>query len=482
MTSKPLRVALWCAVSSKRQAADDKVSLDDQEAMGRAFAVAIGGQVTHVFRVPGHTRDIVLWSDAESEMDAYRELREALGQFDVLHALDMDRLGRTLALGAQVVALIERSGGEVYIATAPHQLGQPSTAQSYLYAIQGVRAQEDQQLRTIRLVKGMRGRVRRGLIASRMPDGYEVIRDEAGEAVGAKLDGLAPAVLLATDLFLRGESYAGICRELERHGYRPRRGDAWSYSTVADWMANDTYAGLPHYGAAQADGVSDAYPPLWDADTHRAIVRERSRRREANARARRQVGPLLHVVYCGRCGSPMTRKSNPGESQSLRCSRHSRTRDCHPNHILEHTVIDTLKAFLVAFADQDIERYIDEVTPGRDYTAELARLDGEIATTEEKRQRIALAFAAGEMDAAMYRATDDVLVDDLDRLRVARVEIDRERESQPDPRELRAHLYDLRARADSLFDQPPRQVSAALQSIGLRVLVEDRRVTEIQIG
>ena len=32
---KPYRVAIWCAVSSKVQAADDKVSLEAQEQAGR---------------------------------------------------------------------------------------------------------------------------------------------------------------------------------------------------------------------------------------------------------------------------------------------------------------------------------------------------------------------------------------------------------------------------------------------------------------
>lgn len=126
----PLRVGIWCAVSSAPQAADDKISLPDQEASGRQFAEAIGGVVARIYSVPGHTRNIILWSDAEREMDAYRQLRQDLdaGHIDILYAIDIDRLGRTISLGQQVIDLVEKSGGEVYFTANLHIIGLPAQA------------------------------------------------------------------------------------------------------------------------------------------------------------------------------------------------------------------------------------------------------------------------------------------------------------------------------------------------------------------
>jgi hypothetical protein len=39
------RIGIWRAVSSKPQAAGDKVSLESQEEAGREFAAAVGGRV-----------------------------------------------------------------------------------------------------------------------------------------------------------------------------------------------------------------------------------------------------------------------------------------------------------------------------------------------------------------------------------------------------------------------------------------------------
>jgi hypothetical protein len=92
---RPLRVAVWAAVSSPPQADDDKTSLPRHKGRGREFLQALGGQVVAVYSVPGHSREYRLWSDIERGIPAYRELRLAgeCQAFDVLHPADVDRLG-----------------------------------------------------------------------------------------------------------------------------------------------------------------------------------------------------------------------------------------------------------------------------------------------------------------------------------------------------------------------------------------------------
>ena len=53
MPDRVWRVVIWAAVSSKRQAAEDKVSLEDQERQGRAFGEGIeGARHRHVLGTP----------------------------------------------------------------------------------------------------------------------------------------------------------------------------------------------------------------------------------------------------------------------------------------------------------------------------------------------------------------------------------------------------------------------------------------------
>ena len=170
------RILLWCAVSSEGQAADDKESLPDQERMGRAFAESVQGQVVDVLMVPGHSRELVLWSDAEAVMDAYRSLRHhcEVGDFDVLWARSPDRLGRDPALIAQAESLVERRGTnrEVFYADAPHALGHKSTSMRFVSSIRGVSSRLEIEELVRRQRMGMRGRIKRGLPACHWPFGY----------------------------------------------------------------------------------------------------------------------------------------------------------------------------------------------------------------------------------------------------------------------------------------------------------------------
>lgn len=110
MTDRPLRVGLWCAVSSKPQA--ERVSLDDQEQAGRRFTERVGGEVVAVYVVPGHTRDFVFWHEAEDTMPAYRQIREDLAhRREALLALAEDFPTMiALAEPGEIASLLQQAG------------------------------------------------------------------------------------------------------------------------------------------------------------------------------------------------------------------------------------------------------------------------------------------------------------------------------------------------------------------------------------
>lgn len=92
--------------------------------------------------MPGHTRDYWSWYEAEKEMPAYRQVREDLqaGNLDLLHCLDVDRLGRDPALIHQFYSLAERNGCEVYDASMPHVIGKQSMGHRYGMSVKSVSA------------------------------------------------------------------------------------------------------------------------------------------------------------------------------------------------------------------------------------------------------------------------------------------------------------------------------------------------------
>jgi DNA invertase Pin-like site-specific DNA recombinase len=493
-TNKPtnLRIAIWAAVSSKPQAAQDKTSLDDQEQAGRQFATALEGHVVRVYTIPGHTRDLIFWTDAEDTMPAYRQLREdcANHAFDVLWATDPDRLGRDPALSNQVISLVEKSGAEIYLASAPHPIGQTSTGHRYIYAIQTVRAQEDQRTRVRYSAQGLRARVRRGLPANHWPLGYLPTRNAKGETTGATLDpDTAPAVRLATRLFIAGEPYSHIIHALDASPYHPARAPRWNLSTVQRIMHNDTYAGLPAWDGTTPTAPSPHYPALWDPDTHARLIRERARRAHPhNRRAKSTGSPLSGVVFCGRCGYTMTRHRHPNRrTYSYRCSKHSRAsvtgQPCHNNYVTQRKLYAALTDHLHRLATDPTA--LDQALAIPDTTnhqTDLIHVDHRLADLQIRRDRLALALAAGHLDPQMYKKTDDLLQEDVAKLQEERQRLQTLIAAAPDPEARRQAILTLAADLPAILTQaPPAQVRTLLQNAGLRIQCEAGAITSITL-
>ncbi len=487
MPDRQLRIAIWSAVSSLPQARDDKTSLHDQERMGRDFAAAVNGIVTHTFIVPGHSRDYVLWSEAEADMPAYRQLRQAVDarEFDVLYSIDADRLGRDPALIEQVISLVDRSGAEVYLASSPHPLGQKTAGHRYLSAIQAVRAGEDQAIRVQRQNRGMRGRIARGLAAHHWPYGYRPIRNEQGHTVGAEFDDRIGAMRLATAAFVRGDSYLRIAEQLTAAGYQPVRARAWHHRTIHRMLHNDCYAGRTHWGGYTADAPSVRFPALWDAVTYQQVQTERHNR-AGQWRRRHTNGPYVQVAFCARCGRGLTRARNQAGVMFLCCpTHHCRSvtgRACHPNYIKEARVTDTLQRYIRQLETPEVmEAALAQLAPDAGLQEQLEEAQHRIAAIDERRQRLALALAGGFMDGQAYRKADDVLVAELEGAEGVRADIVHTLALVPDREQRQITLEALRDHLDAMFQLPALQLNTELRNAGLKVLVEEGRIIRIEI-
>lgn len=500
---RPLRVGVWAAVSSRKQAADDKVSLPDQERQGREFADAIGGEVVAVYTVAGHTREYIFYNAAAADMEAYQDLLDDVlaGRLDVLWVLDEDRLGRHVALIAQLIALVETHGGEVFVHTSPHQLGHKTVSAMYLSMIKGVRATEELEKLRYKIQSGMRGRVeKRGMIPNRAPFGYQPVRaDGSGEATRYEFDEAQAAALdFATALFLAGVAYAEIARRLNASPHRPSAGGMWYYAVVRRMLNNDVYAGFPHWGRYryQASEPSPHFPARWDTATFAAIVRERQRR-DRGSYIRQGAGPYTGVAMCRRCGRPMTRYRTyraGGPHFYLRCSTHTQMsvgagstgRSCHWNNIPEHHVT---AAVTVRLAELRQPGALDAVLARREGSADDERLRSELdaaqalaADLAAQRHRLALAYGAGKMDLTVYAAADDELRVQHEAAELQAAGLARAVAALPDLAQRRAELEALAVDFAAMAAlTEPAEVARSLQSAGVVVWIENGAVVSVEI-
>jgi len=108
-------------------------------------------------------------------------------------------------------------------------------------------------------------------------------------------------------------------------------------------------------------------------------------------------------------------------------------------------------------------------------------IEREIEAIEEKRQRIALAFAGGNMDIGVYRATDDILLTDLDRMRTDLAGVKRQLALMPDVQSRRESLEALTRILDQIHELSPLEVNALLRNAGIRIECEERSIVYIGI-
>ena len=496
MTDPLWRIGIWCAVSTKPQAAPDKESLPEQERLGREFAATVGGEVVAVYMVPGHSRDLWRWGKIERKIKAYRQLREDVeaNRIDVLWAVDIDRLGRKAALQQQVLSMVEEDGGgEVYLESSPHELGKKGISQRYIESFQGVRTVEEQKERVRRHHMGMKGRVeRRGLLPGAPPFYLDPVREPTtGKVVAYQFSERVGALDLITDLYLRGASLSEISRRLNRsHHPPPRKAKHWWTHVIWLTVNSDVPAGYTSWSGYHSPGPSDKIPARWDKETHQAVIKERKRR--GIGYHRRGASPLSGVAFCARCNHKMGRSwAQDMAGPYLRCARHASKNlypqyACHPNNIQESKVFQEISKF---FAWLTTPGALDQVLAELDEGAEIQKMEQELAQAmfsieniEARKVRAGHAFAGGDMEIAVYRQVNDDLSEQLATAQNTAQELTRALEAVPDLAERRITLEELaRTFPDLLETKDAAEVSAILQNAGVRVYIEERKVIRIRI-
>ncbi len=315
-----MRALIWGAVSSKRQAAIDKVSIERQLELGRQHAAKWNMTVVGELVVPGETRSIALYDRAARAVKGYYvdeqgnrhecfvyakllELVEAEPRpFDVLIFLDRSRLGRKASLSMTVIEICEEVGIKPYDIESP-----PSTMalgknyeERLIGAFRSVGAQREVEQLTERTQSGISKRVQDGFFSNRVPWGY-VAQYEKRTVVGYTVDqAIIDTVLLIYDLYEEGQGTDKIAEHLTAQGIpSPSGQDFWYSGAVREIIGKAmTYAGFVEWHSK--DGyicVRGKHPAVISEARAKAILAERSERRAA----RRSVGSVYRYSRMCRC-------------------------------------------------------------------------------------------------------------------------------------------------------------------------------------
>lgn len=283
-------------------------------------------------------------------------LHEALlmasqNQFDVLIVREIDRFARSLAKQLIIEQEFKKYQVELEFVLEAYA----NTPEGSLHKnIKAVIAEYERVKIIERTVRGRRQKVRNGnvLVHGRPPYGYRLIqRDRKSELRIHEAE--ARIVRLIYQWYIRGDDSHGpitsrtIAKKLGEMGIpvpssSTRKNDTWSGITVQNILANETYAGIWHYGKfANRNGqritnpthkwLPVSVPAILPRSIWVAAQKKRKENRQLNPRNTRQTYLLGKRATCSLCGALLSTRTS-GTTRKPRLYYYCPSTHQHGNH------------------------------------------------------------------------------------------------------------------------------------------------------
>lgn len=443
-----MRYALLAAVSSPSQATPDKLSLETQQTACRQIAHERGWlETTGPYLIPGERRTrYVNLRDAEHDLPPLRALLDdaQAGRLDLLIIYDFTRLRDLIDLLSQALAAY---GVQLYSTRQPLDPVPPekfnrkisgTTAILQTVALLGSRTEIDTM--TTRLQTGREARLTKGLRPSgRLPYGYQYAPTTGKRSANPLVIDPPAAALVVTmkDMYLAGKSVHQIIDYLREHHIPAHHGaPTWTDYSIRYILKNPFYAGLVGLGyhrirhdprhnlrkqikndtPIQQPGQHE---PLWNLETHRAILDEMQRRTHIYKGPASQR--LSHLLYCPEHHRPLYVKYHHGHKDDAhRCWYCPGIPGEWHLHLLDTDALALLTQQLTTDL-QDIEHLIKLPTPSPATDLHTAALSDLLA----RRERLTDALETGQLDAPTYAKRTAAIDARLSELRAQQNQSDR---------------------------------------------------------
>lgn len=397
--ASPFRVIQVAAVSTVRQAAEDKESVPEQIRLMDAVCEARGWQVVERITIPGHSRDYTWLHQLTKDCPEYAHLVDLIEAEtgNLVMCAWWNRLWRTSHLQSQLMTLCREHGVQVYAVNQPVELLPPDKLprrpgwSALVPVISGLQSDEDQNRRVSDWRMGMAGRHARGLHnAAILPYGYDR-NPLKGQPMLIDKD-RARWVRWIYARRAEGWGYHMIQHELDTLNVAAPRSTHWVYRTVRTILHNPVYVGVVVWEGHRNDQAKHAAILDHDLWLRAQVVNDA---RSAFVHGRRYF-ILSGLVHCAECGWAMGYAPSHNRYH-LFCNqyRHTGGRVCHPHAVhadeIESYVRDAVlaalqnpAAYLAAIEAQTVQTSAEEVAALGRQEADLLAAVGRWDTAYEQ--------------------------------------------------------------------------------------------------
>lgn len=489
-----IRFAIFAAVSTKAQAAQDKISLPDQIRLCQQDGLTRNWkQTAGPFIVPGHTRTrYINLRDAENLIvnpDGTRPIKDLLDsaqrkEYDILILYHYNRLRELLEPIAKTLSAyrIQIVSHTQWTEPQPPETYDPLSdiGTTLRFATGFASAAEITELRR-RYKIGMPARTLKGLHKGAIPYGY---RKPPGHEYDRKAHLIphpvtSPILIHIKDLFLQGQSLWQIAQTLNDQNIPSPRGGTWTDVKVRALLKNTFYSGTVAFGKTRLTtdprtGLSRSLPntsniitakglhtPLWDQATQTRIDDEFKKR--GRSYAGRRTHTLSHLLYCGQCGSRCWVNYSGGravdKNRIWSCSQ-------DPAHVTRKDT-ELLPAFAAQL--QTTLTSIPAVIPPPPVPNDPTHTIAEIQT---RLTRIQDAYETGAMELPQYTARREQLLTSLKEHQTQQQQQTTAHQLHQQRRQTLTGIANILHQIPAYITQaPPQQVNTQLRTIIQKIII-----------
>lgn len=406
-----MRAVIYCRVSTKDQA--QNLSLPTQEKASREYCARNGYDVDETFVDAGESAKT---TDRPEFRRMLEHCRRGRGRIHAVIVYSLTRFSRNTTDHHAIAALLRGLGITIRSVTEPID---ESPSGRLMEGILAAMAQFDNDIRSERVIAGMKAAIERGRWVGSPPIGY---LKQAGRGPSLVPDPeRAPAIREAFELCARGISGRALLDRVTAMGLTTRRGTPVTISRLYEILRRPVYTGFVRNLAWQQETRGD-FEALTSEETFgRAQLHLNNPTRAEKASTRHlnhRDFPLRRFARCGRCGGQFTGSWSTGRNKQRYAFYHCR-KGCErvAKNVLESAFIELLDRLrprpeywrLLEAAVLDVWR-----SARAGAGAAQAKLTRTITTVEGKLARLDQAYVYEQaIDRATYQAQRDELREQL---------------------------------------------------------------------